>query len=184
MTLQFKYTLALGSIIAIVILGIFLWLKNKVEDVVTLPSIPLPGKSRLAHDDRQLIEFNEKTHRVSVTTSSGTIKMYARNPAVHVKNDGRVTIDRHLLGLQSRLTAGIGYSDTIRGFVGYSPAYWRAFEASAVAGFTLNEEHTFVKPYLAIGYNFYGNLLINGGINPVSAFKKEVDYVAFLSVKL
>lgn len=184
MSTQFKYTLALSGLIAIVLLSVFFWLKRKVDSVITPPHIQIPSKSRLLPDDRQLIEFNEKTHRISVTDSSGTVKMYARNPAIHIKKDGRTTIDRHLFGFQSRLTAGVGYSDTIRGFIGYSPVYWRAFEASAAAGFTLDETHTFVKPYANVGYNFYGNLLINGGINPVSLFKKEIDYVAFLSVKL
>lgn len=183
MTTHFKLSAALIGVIAAIMVGVFLWLKHKVENVITIPQIP-SGRSRLAPDDRQLIEFDEKRHRVAVTTSSGTVKMYARNPAVHIKNDGRVVIDRHLIGFQSRLTAGIGYGDTIRGMIGYNPVYWGAFEASAAAGFTLDKNYTFVKPYINAGYNFYGNVLINGGINPVSLFRKEVDYVAFLSVKL
>lgn len=182
MSNHFKHSLKVIGLTVVALLGVFFWLKHGIERIIHLPVIP--GHTGLASDERELVSFNEKTHRVTVITSSAAIKMYARNPTVRIKKDGRVVVDRHMFGFQNRYALGVGYSDVTRGTLSYNPLYWGPFEASVSAGFSLDKNYAFVKPYVGLGYNFYGNLLINGGVNPVSLFGKEVDYIAFLSVKI
>lgn len=180
MTNNFKRSLWTIGILSAVLIGLFLWLKHQIESVIVLPIIP--RESGLMSDERELIAFNEKTHRVTVTTSSGTISMYARNPTVRVKNDGRILVDRHLFGLQMRPAIGIGYSDTTRALLSLEPVYWGPFDASISVGISLDNKYTFAKPYVAVGYNCWGNLSINGGVNPAGI--KDLDVILFLSVKL
>lgn len=180
MSKHFKQSLALTGLLAIILAGAFLWLKRKVERVIHIPSIP--QETGLAADEAAIVRFNEKTHRVTITTSSGTVKMYARNPTIRVKNDGRVVVNRHIFGFQARPFIGIGYSDTTRALIGFEPVYWGAFDASISAGISLDNEYVFAKPYVAVGYNCWGNLSVNGGVNPAGI--KQLDVILFMSVKL
>src|SRR6266850_8056830 len=129
---HFKHTLKIIALIGMILFGVFLWFKHKLERAITSPSIP--KHAGLRPDEREIITFNEKTHRVSVITSSGTVKVYARNPTVRIKKDGRVTVDRHMFGFEARPYIGIGYSDTTRGLLGFQPFYWGAFDTSVAVG--------------------------------------------------
>ena len=180
MTPHFKWSMGIIGVVAAILLGLFVWLQSRLNRIVHLPTVP--ANAALAADERELISFNEKTHRVMVTTSSGTIKMYARNPTVRIKKDGRVVVDRHLFGFESRLLLGGGFSDTSRLMLGYMPVYWGAFDASLNVGVTWDHRYVAIKPYIAAGYNFYGNAALNLGINPAGL--KELDGVLFISVKL
>lgn len=177
---HFKRSLGLIGLAVVLLLGGFLWLKHRVERVISIPSIP--GHTGLAADERELITFNEKTHRVIVETSSGTVKMYARNPTVRIKKDGRVTVDRHMFGFEARPFIGVGYSDTTRALLGFEPFYWGPFDASVSVGVSLDNQYVFAKPYAAVGYNCWGNLSVNAGINPAGI--RQLDVILFMSVKL
>lgn len=181
MTDHFKRSLGFIGLIIALLLVTFLWIKHRVERTITLPSIS-PTHAGLATDERELVSFNEKTHRVTVVTSSAIVKMYARNPTVRVKKDGRVTVDRHLFGLEARPFIGVGYSDTTRALLGFEPFYWGAFDASISLGASLDKQYVFAKPYAAIGYNCWGNLSVNAGVNPAGI--KQLDVILFISVKL
>lgn len=180
MTNNFKRSLGLVGVTAVTLFCAFLWLKHRVERVIVLPLIP--RHAGLAVDEQELVTFNEKTHRVIVETSSGTIKMYARNPTVRIKKDGRVMVDRHLFGFESRPFIGVGYADTTRALFGWEPAYWGAFDASISVGLSLDRQRVLIKPYIAGGYNFYGASSINAGVNPAGI--KQLDFILFVSVKL
>lgn len=177
---HFKWSLRMIALVVTLLFGAFLWLKHKAEHIIQFPSTS--SRSGLAKDERELITFNEKTHRVIVETSSGTVKMYARNPTVRVKKNGQVTIDRHLFGFESRPFIGIGYSDTTRALLGFEPFYVGAFDASLSLGISLDKTYVFAKPYVAVGYNCWDNLSVNAGVNPAGI--KQLDVVLFLSVKL
>lgn len=180
MSTHFKRSLGAIALGAVILAGLFLWLKHRVERIIHIPSIP--SHTGLAADERELVTFNEKTHRVIVETSSGTVKMYARNPTVRIKKDGRVTVDRHLFGFEARPFIGVGYSDTTRALFGWEPFYWGAFDASVSVGLSLDRQYVFAKPYIAVGYNCWGNLSVNAGVNPTGI--KQLDFILFMSVKL
>lgn len=180
MTTHFKHSLGLIGLISAILLGLFLWFRHKLEGPIYLPSNS--GHTGLAKDEQELVEFNEKTHRVSVVTSSGTVKMYARNPTVRIKKDGRVIVDRHIFGFEARPYIGIGFSDTSRAMLGFQPVYWGAFDASVALGISVDGSSVFAKPYVAVGYNCWGNLSVNGGVNPAGV--KQLDVILFLSIKL
>lgn len=177
---HFKHSLKIIGALVVLLLGVFLWLKHKAERIIQMPVIP--AHIGLRADERELVTFNEKTHRVIVETSSGTVKMYARNPTVRIKTDGRVTVDRHMFGLESRPFIGAGYSDTMRGLIGWEPFYWGAFDASVSVGLSLDKQYVFARPYIAAGYNCWGNLSINAGLNPAGL--RQLDFIVFMSVKL
>lgn len=178
---HFKHSLKAIGAALLVGVGTFLYLKHKVERVVALfPNIP--HRSGLRSDERELVTFNEKTHRVIVETSSGTVKMYARNPTVRIKKDGRVTVDRHMFGFEARPFIGVGYADTTRALLGFEPFYAGAFDASASLGVALDRQYVLAKPYIAIGYNCWSNLSVNAGVNPTGI--KQLDIILFMSVKL
>jgi hypothetical protein len=177
---HFKFSLKIIAVIGAILLGAFLWFKHKVERTIVLLSIP--GHTGLRSDEQELITFNEKTHRIIIETSSGTVKMYARNPTVRVKKDGRITVDRHMFGFEARPIIGVGYSDTTRGLLGFEPFYWGAFDASVAIGVSLDHQYVFAKPYISAGYNCWGNLSVNAGVNPTGL--KDLDFVLFMSVKL
>lgn len=177
---HFKHSLKILGLVGTLLFGMFLWLKHKVDKAIQLPSIT--SHIGLAKDERELITFNEKTHRLTVETSSGTNKLYARNPTVRVKKDGRIVIDRHLFGFEARPFVGVGYADTTRALLGFEPFYWGPFDASISLGVTLDRQYVLAKPYISAGYNCWGNLSINTGVNPVGV--KELDIIMFVSVKL
>src|SRR5260221_4659108 len=178
MTVHFRHSLRIIGIALVLLLGLFVWFKRQVDRLVVLP--PISRGKGLAKDERELIAFNEKTHRLIITTPSSTVKLYARNPTVRVKKDGRILIDRHLFDFELRPFVGVGYSDTTRAFVGIEPFYWGAFDASISAGISLDRRYTFARPYAAFGYNCWGNLSMNAGINPLAV--KQLDTVLFMSL--
>lgn len=180
MTSHFKRSLGVIGVVCVLLAGVFLWLKHKTDTIVKLPSLPV--HTGLRPDERELISFNEKTHRVTITTSSNTVKMYARNPTIRVKNDGKITVDRHLIGFEARPFIGVGYSDTTRALLGFAPFYWGAFDASVAVGVSLDKQYVFAKPYAAVGYNCWSNLSINAGVNPAAV--QQLDVILFMSVKL
>lgn len=180
MTTHFKYSLSIIGVSIAILLSVFLWIKHRVERVIQLPSIP--NHTGLAYDEKELVTFNEKTHRVTIETSSNVSKMYARNPTVRIKKDGRVTVDRHMFGFEARPFIGVGFSDTTRGLLGFEPFYWGPFDASGLIGLSLDKQYVFARPYLAVGYNCWGNLSVNAGVNPVGI--KQLDFILFMSVKL
>src|SRR5215510_1178603 len=61
-----------------------------------------PSVGTLPKDDREVVTYDEKRHRVSVTTESGTTTAYSRNPTVEVRKDGTIRVDAHLWGRELR----------------------------------------------------------------------------------
>lgn len=180
MSNHFKHSLKVIGAATVALLGAFFWLEHRIARIIHLPVIS--GHTGLAPDERELVAFNEKTHRVIVVTPTSAIKMYARNPTVRIKKDGRVVVDRHLFGFESRPIIGVGYSDTTRALLGLEPVYWGPFDASVLIGISLDRQYIFAKPYIAAGYNCWGNLSVDAGVNPVGL--KQLDFIVFVSVKL
>jgi hypothetical protein len=181
MTMSNHFKLSLKSIaaIALVFLGLFLWLKYKIHDVAVPKQVILPVQ------DKELISFNENSNTLTVTTVTGTTKEYSRNPTVEIQKNGSVKIDAHAYGTELRPFIGLGYSDTGRVYVGCDLLYFHAFDAGVSFGWTANANRPAFQPLLSVGYDFYSNSSLNVGFDPSSlVLERKPEIAVFLSVRL
>jgi hypothetical protein len=174
MTLHFKRFLVVSGLFVILLSGLFFYLKSKIKDVTPVRALPTNVKEQ--------VSFNEKTHTLTVQTSKGVVKEYAKNPDVTIMKNGAVKIQRHLFGLENSPFLGLGYADCGRIFIGDNLFHVSRFDLSGSIGIVPDSRHTLLRPYFDIGYNFYSNTSFNLAIDPLTIY--TVPQVAgFISVK-
>jgi len=176
---HFKLSLKGLAIIALLLVGIFLYLRHRIHDVIVPPQITLP------RNDKELIVYNENRHTITVTTPKGTETHYSRNPTVEIRKDGTVKVNVHTFGVELRPFLGAGYSDTGRAYTGCYLFYFRQFDAGASFGWTANANKPAFQPMLSIGYNVWSNTSINIGVNLLTiAGLSKPEPAVFFSVRL
>ncbi len=170
------------KILAVVcLLGAFFLLGRCNRRAVTVPK----PSAVLPKNDKETVTFNEKTHLLTVVTSSVTIREYAKNPEVEIRKDGTVKVDRHLVGFENSLFLGAGYADTGRIFLGDNLLHFGRFDLMGAIGWTPDNQYPAIKAYAGVSYNLYSNTSVGVCLNPVSiAQSKGIEIGGFLSVRL
>lgn len=172
---HFKHSLVLLSVGAAILLGGYLWLKHRINDVLVPPHVTLPK------NDKELLHYNENTHIITVTTSKGTTTTYSRNPTVEVRKDGTVKVDAHVWGLEHDPIIGFGYQDTARFYGGVNLLYIRQFDLFVAVGMPASQGRIFIKPLIGGSWNVWRDCALNVGVNP---FAPAPEVGIFFSVRL
>ena len=177
---HFKHSLKVLGGVILVLLGSYFWLKHHIIKAyeASHPVITLPKNVK------ERVSFNEKTHIVTVITSKGTIRQYARNPQVDITTFDTVLINRHLTGFETQWFMGIGYADCTRVFLGMNFFHLGRFDLNGSIAGVPDDTKVFLKSYAGIGYNFYSNTSINVAINPINVILRDrPDIAGFVSIK-
>lgn len=138
----------------------------------------------LPKNDKEEVAFNEKTHILTVVTSSHTLREYAANPEVEIRKDGTVKVDRHLAGFENSPFLGAGYADTGRILIGDNLLHFGRLDLSVSLGWTPDNRYPAVRGFVGIGYNVYSNTSINLGIDTSVIVTKTPVIAGFISVRL
>lgn len=160
MSTHFKRTVAVIVALAAILAGAFLWLRHKLGG----PDLKLgSGPSTLLRkNDREVVSYDSTSHTLTVTTSSGTVRSYTRDPVIHIQKDGKILIQKKLFGFEHRPFMGLGYS--LNGFQAYGGLYlldvWRLD-----AGFALGYHPGSLRPLLIVGYNLWSNTSLGLGLD-------------------
>jgi hypothetical protein len=177
---HFKISVGLLALLSLLLFGLYRYVAMRIKEVV--PSRPT---SVLPKNDKELVSFNEKTHTLTVITAQKTVKEYAVNPVVELRQNGDVVIQRHLAGLSFDPFLGGGYADTGRLFFGANFLHLSRLNVGGAVGWTADNRYASVQPFLSIGYNVYSNTSINGTLAPLSiGSAKGIEIGGFVSVKL
>lgn len=162
-------------------LGAGYWLLHRNNR--DLPATPQPG-SVLPPKTIAVIKFDESRHTIAVTTNKGTKTAFARKPEVRINEDKTVTVFTHSYGIIRKPFLGVGFSNTIRGYVGVSLLYWKRFDGSISLGITSDRRFNAVEPTISIGYLVYSNTSVNLGVVPLSYLPgQQPEVAAFVSLK-
>lgn len=144
----------------------------------------IPSGSVLPKDVVAVVKFDESKHSLAVTTKEGTKVTYARKPEVRFNQNGTVTTYTNAFGTLRKPFLGIGFSNTIRGYVGLSLLYWTRFDLNVSVGITSDRRFNALEPTIGIGYLVYSNTSVNIGIVPLSYLPGQIPEVAgFVSLK-
>jgi hypothetical protein len=180
---HFKRSLKGIAMLAALLVGLFLWLRHKVESFhpFTHPNITV----KLPKNDVELITYNENRHIITTTTAAGTTRTYSRNPTVEIRKDGTVKVDSHAWGLEFNPMFGIGYQDTRRFYLGVNHFYFHQFDLFSAFGLPMNNQHVLLEPITGVSYNFWHNMSLNIGVNPANIILREKpEFGIMLSVRL
>lgn len=173
------------SCVLLVIVSLGLWfvyhtIARRVGNMMGLAhtTTVLPSK------DKERVEFNEKTHMLTVQTKNKTITEYAKNPIVEIRKDGSVVVQRHLIGLENEPFMGIGLMlQGPRFFVGDNIFHLSRFDVQASIGVPFEKQTGFLRLYAGLGWNFYSNTSINVSVNPLAVAQAIPDVALFLSTR-
>lgn len=176
---HFKLSIKGITVLAALLLGVFLYLKHRIHDIIVPPHIMLPK------NDVELIKYDENKHIVTTTTAKGTTSAYSRNPSVEIRKNGSVKVDTHAWGLEFNPILGVGYQDTRRIYFGVNHFYFHQFDLFSAFGFPMNNQAVLLAPIFGISYNLWHNTSINIGVNPVNIILREKPELGLmLSVRL
>lgn len=121
----------------------------------------------LPHNDHEEVIVNSLHHTVAIVTASGTNTIFAHDPVIHIGNNGVVTVDRKLFGLEFSPFIGLGYSDRLRVHLGASGLFFQRFDLNAQLAIATTRVPGAVEPFVSLSYNAFGNTSLFLGVNPL-----------------
>lgn len=181
MSKHFKISCAAILIGTVALLFVYHYFSQQIKRLVQSPP---RTSSVLPKNDTERVEFNEKTHTLTVQTKTKTITEYAKNPTVEIRKDGSVVISRHLAGFENEWFMGVGLVlSGPRFFVGDNLLHLSRFDVQASVGVPFEKQTGFLRLYAGFGYNLYSNSSLNLAINPLKMTSGIPDIALFLSVR-
>lgn len=180
MTDRFKSSLRLLGVIAAILLGVYFWLTHRLSGTVgsSIPQVVLPKGIK------EQVTYDDKTHKVGVTTDKGTTYTYGRDPTMQLKDDGTLLINAHTWGLERRFFGGLGYCDGTRGYIGVQFFYWHQFDLSGAVGITIDKRKNAFQLVVGPSWNLYSNTSLHLAVNPVPMIISQPPEVgAYVSIR-
>lgn len=167
--LYLKRSLLVAGLGAIVIL----FLKLKACVTPKPPTTLQPGELVQVH-------YNNETHKLTTITPTHTDTIYADNPTVHIAPGGYVLTENHPIGAKLSPFIGLGYGDTMRFHAGLTLFHAWRIGGNAALAFTSNPRYVAVVPVISVSYNFYGNLDLFVGVNPIDVVVPTQSRLSYL----
>lgn len=177
---HFKRSLKLLGLIAAILLGVYFWLTHRLSGSAATagPQVVLPKGIK------EQVTYNDKTHKVRITTEKGTTYTYSRDPTIEVKDDGTLAVNAHIWGLERRYFGGLGYCDGPRGYVGMQFFYWHQFDLSGAVGITTDKNRRALQLVVGPSWNPYSNTSLHLAVNLVPMATSQPPQVgAFVSIR-
>src|ERR1700674_638343 len=175
---HFKLSLTLLFIVALALFGGYEWLKHRLSGY-TIPGLIPRAAVVLPKNDKELVTYNDKTHKLTIVTSEKTIVEYAKNPTIELRKNGDVLVSRHLLGFELDPFMGFGYASRPAVFIGANVFHFSRFDIHGEIGF----DKSHIGMYAGVGYNFWSNTSLNVSINPIGVVAARPDIALFVSLK-
>lgn len=179
MTKHFKCSLILLLIAAVSLIGGYQWLKQRLNGGLLGTAFKVPPPVVLPKADKELVSYNDKTHRLTIVTADKTIIEYAKNPTVEIRKNGDVVVARHLLGFETESFLGLGYASRPTVFVGADIFHFSRLDIHGEIGFDTSS----IRPYIGIGYNVWSNTSLNVSLNPFNLVAVKPDVAVFVALK-
>lgn len=178
---HFKSVLKSLGIVVALLLAVYSWLTRRPEAkslTVSNTHIILPKGVK------EQVTYDDKTHKVGVTTDKGTTYTYGRDPTIQLKDDGTLLIDAHTWGLERRYFGGLGYCDGMRGYLGVQFFYWHQFDLSGAVGITTDSRKHAFQLVVGPSWNPYSNTSLHLAVDLVPLVISQPPHVgAFISIR-
>lgn len=153
-------------VLAVLLLGAAVYIKGcMVGRKSAVPSQTAP--TVLPPNEQAEVLYDDDTHVITTVTRTATKRSYADDPTIHFHNDGTLDVETHSFGTVLKPFIGGGYGDGLRLYGGMSFYHLWRVNLNCAIGIALSKSEKFVVPVLGPSYNFYGNMDLFIGVNPL-----------------
>jgi hypothetical protein len=155
---HFKNSLKLLSLIVVILLGLFVWLSNRIGG--DLPTSRRPAFV-LNKKDKEEVRYNANTHMLTTVSATGSHSVYTRHPDIHIQKDGKVIFKRQWLNLEASPFLGVGYGNGFNTYAGLNMLnLWRLDFGPA-----LSYGSGRAQLLISGSYNIYGGVNVGLGLD-------------------